>query len=89
MPKARYRTPASLNDLLYSEWEEVIEQANLGEEDGFIARRCLLDGIPQIDIAEEMGDRFAKSYNRSTLSRRMVHIIAKIERTARKLGKIT
>lgn len=37
---------------------EIIEQAALGEEDTFIATRYLLDGIPQIEIAEELGDKF-------------------------------
>jgi len=68
---------------------EIIEQANLGQEDSYIASRYLLDAIPQIDIAEEMGERFGKSYNRSTISRRLPNIIRKIERTAVKLGKFT
>lgn len=68
---------------------EIIEQAALGEEDTFIATRYLLDGIPQIEIAEELGDQFKKSYNRSTISRRMPKIIRKIERAAIKMGKIT
>ena len=89
MSKGRFKTPESLEALLHTEWMEVIEQANLGEEDGYIAKRCLLDGIPQIDIAAEMGDIFCKPFERSTISRRMVKILPKIERTARKLGKIT
>lgn len=68
---------------------EIIEQAALGEEDTFIAIRYLLDGIPQIEIAEELGDKFEKSYNRSTISRRLPRIIHKIERTAIKLKKFT
>ena len=68
---------------------EIIEQAALGEEDTFIATRYLLDGIPQIEIAEELGDKFEKSYNRSTISRRLPRIIHKIVRTAIKLKKFT
>ena len=68
---------------------EIIEQAALGEEDTFIATRYLLDGIPQIEIAEELGDKFEKSYNRSTISRRLPRIIHKIERAAIKLKKFT
>ena len=78
-----------LDDLLRSDWIEVIDQAALGEEDTYIATRYLLDGIPQIEIAEELGDQFKKSYNRSTISRRMPKIIRKIERAAIKMGKIT
>ena len=68
---------------------EIIEQAALGEEDTFIATRYLLDRIPQIEIAEELGDKFEKSYNRSTISRRLPRIIHKIERAAIKLKKFT
>ena len=89
MPKARYKTPVSMSDLLRREWEEIIEQSTLGVEDEYIAKRWLLDGIPQIDIAVEMGDLFAKSYDRSTLSRRMARALPRIERVARKMGKIT
>ena len=88
--KARVRSLSDgLDDLLRSDWVEVIDQAALGEEDTYIATRYLLDGIPQIEIAEELGDQFEKSYNRSTISRRMPKIIRKIERAAIKMGKIT
>ena len=89
MPKARARIPDTLEDLLKKEWEEVIEQACLGVEDELIAKLYLLDAMPQIDIAEELANHFDKSYDRSTISRRMPKILGRIERTARKLGKIT
>lgn len=89
MPKARARIPDTLETLLKKEWEEVIDQACLGMEDNLIAKLYLLDAMPQIDIAEELANYFDKSYDRSTISRRMPKILSRIERTARKLGKIT
>lgn len=89
MPKARARIPDTLEDLLRKEWEEVIDQACLGMEDTMIAKLYLLNAMPQIDIAEELANHFDKSYDRSTISRRMPKILSRIERAARKLGKIT
>lgn len=89
MAKARARVPENLKSLLCSDWIEIIEQANLGKEDTVIAHRYLLDAIPQVDIAEELSDLFQKSYDRSTISRRLPGIIAKIERAGIKLGKFT
>jgi hypothetical protein len=89
MARARVRLSEGLSELLRSDWEEIIREANLGEENTFIAQRYLLDAIPQVDIAEELGDCFNKSYDRSTISRRLPSIIKKIEKTAKKLNKLT
>ena len=59
-----------------SEMETAIREANLGNDDTDIARRYLIDQVPQIDIAAEFG------WERSTISYR---IVSKVERTARKL----
>lgn len=80
MAKARARVPASLDGLLYADWEAVIKQANLGKEDTKIAEMYLLDATPQVDIGEEVG------LERSTVSRRLLGIMDKLERTARKMG---
>lgn len=80
MAKARARVPESVSDFLRSDWERVIAEAALGEEDTKIARMYLLDAIPQIDIGIEIG------LERSTVSRRIARILPKIERTARKLN---
>ena len=61
--------------------EACIEQANLGRDDTFIARRYLIDQWPQIDIAAELG------WARSTVSKRIPRILRKVERTAEKLMK--
>jgi len=80
MAKARVRVPARLDQLLRSDWEMIISQANLGIEDTKIAEMYLLDAIPQIEIGE------ALNLTRSTVSRRMPRILDKVERTARKMG---
>lgn len=80
MAKARARVPASLEELLYADWELVIKQANLGKEDTKIAEMYLLDAIPQVDIGAVVG------LERSTVSRRLLGIMDKVERTARKMG---
>lgn len=76
---ARVRLPGSLGQLLRSEMEKAISEANLGNSDSLIAKRYLVDRIPQIDIAIEM------DMERSTISRRLPRIIAQIERAAQRL----
>jgi hypothetical protein len=80
MSSARVRMPRGLNDLLRSEMELCIEQANLGRDDTVIARRYLIDQWPQIDIAAEFG------WTRSTISGRVSRIVPKVEKTAKKLN---
>lgn len=77
---ARVKLPAALNGLLRSELEKVIYESALGEEDDIIARRYIIEKVPQIDIAAEMG------YERSTISRRLANIIENTANTAIKLG---
>lgn len=79
MATARVRLPDSLDGLLRSQMETAILEANLGTDDTDIARRYLIDQIPQIDIAAEFG------WERSTISHRVKRIIAKVEAAARKL----
>lgn len=82
MSKGRTKLPNDLAGLLRSEWELVVEQASLGEEDTEIARDCLFLRIPQIEVAEELG------IDRSTISRRMPKIIERVQKTAKKLNMI-
>lgn len=77
---ARVKLPAALNGLLRSELEKVIYESALGMEDDIIARRYIIEKVPQIDIAAEMG------YERSTISRRIVSIMKDTAYTATKLG---
>ena len=82
---ARVRLPGSLGQLLRSEMEQAISEANLGNSDSLIAKRYLLERIPQIDIAIEL------DLERSTISRRLPSIIDRVEKTAQRLSaqKIT
>lgn len=78
--KARVRLPGSLGQLLRSEMEIAISEANLGNSDSLIAKRYFLERIPQMDIAAEL------DIERSTISRRLPAIIASIEKTAQRLN---
>ena len=82
---ARVRLPDSLGKLLRSDMETAIFEANLGNSDSLIAKRYLIERIPQIDIAIEM------DLERSTISRRLPSIIDRVEKTAQRLSsqKIT
>lgn len=55
MSTARIRLPATLDQLLRSELEVCIQEANLGTVDERIAREYMLDKTPQIEIAVELG----------------------------------
>lgn len=79
MSSARVRLPRGLDDLLRSEMELCITQANLGQEDTEIAKRYLIDQWAQIDIAAELG------WTRSTVSIHVARIVSKVDVTARKL----
>lgn len=79
MSSARIVMPTELDDLLKSEMEACIDQANLGTVDTMIARRYLIDKWPQIEIAAELG------WARSTVSDRMPRILQKMVRTAQKM----
>lgn len=72
--------PEALDTLLKRDMEACIEQANLGRDDTLIAKRCLIDQWPQIEIAAELG------WGRSTVSERMPRIIRKVENAARRLN---
>ena len=82
MARARVRVPESLEDFGRSDWEAVIREAALGLEDTTIAELYLLDAVAQADIGAEL------KMDRSTVSRRLIRIIDKIERSAAKLNLI-
>lgn len=79
MTASRARMPRPLELLLRSEMEEAIEQANLGTFDTFVAKKYLIEQVPQIDIAEELG------YGRTTITERMPRIYERVERAAVRL----
>lgn len=80
MTAARIKLPRSIELLLRAELEEAIEQANLGNFDTFVAKKYLIEQVPQIDIAEELG------YDRSVISRRLrKDILPRLEYAAKVL----
>lgn len=81
MYRARVQLPTELEDLLKRELEEAIDQANLGDTDTLIASRYLIDQVPQIDIAVEIG------VERSTISRRLPQIMDRLVWTVKRLNQ--
>ena len=79
MYTARVRLPGSLGQLLRSDMEKAIFEANLGNSDSLIAKRYLIERVPQMDIAAEL------DVERSTISRRLPTIIERIEKSAQRL----
>lgn len=70
--RARGKLPPELDRLLASQVAQVIEEANLGLADTHMMERYLIDRLPQIDIACEMG------LSRKTVNRRLQQAIPKI-----------
>lgn len=79
MTAARIKLPHSLELLLRVEMEQAIEQANLGTFDTFVAKKYLIEQVPQIDIAEELG------YDRTVVTRRVKNILPRVEHAAKRL----
>lgn len=79
MTAARIKLPHSLELLLRVEMEQAIEQANLGTFDTFVAKKYLIEQVPQIDIAEELG------YDRTVVTRRVKNILPRVEYAAQRL----
>ncbi len=80
MPKCRARLPQALAGLMRSEWERIIAEANFGDEDAAIARAYLIDQLPQVDIACDLG------IGHSTVQRRVVRILDRAQDVAGKLN---
>ena len=55
MARARIRLPDDLEHLTKDEMTRSIDQACLGIEDTLIAQQYLLDRLPQVDVAAEIG----------------------------------
>lgn len=79
MTAARTKLPRSVELLLRSELEVAIEQANLGQFGTFVAKKYLIDQVPQIEIAEELG------YDRTVVTRRVKDILPRVEYAAQRL----
>ena len=79
MTQSRGKLPDSIEYLLRDQLVGAIDQANLGQFDTRVAKRYLIDRLLQNDIAAELG------CDRSSVSRRIPHIIAKVEWAAKQL----
>lgn len=77
---ARPRLPDSLDGLLRSQLEKAIYEAAFHRDDALIAQRYLVEKIPQVEIAAELG------WDRSTVSSRLKAIIPRVEWAASKLA---
>ena len=76
---ARVTLPGCLSGLMRSELERTICESALSRDDALIAQRYLVEKVPQIDIAAELG------WERATVSRRLKNIMTVAERVAHKL----
>lgn len=77
---ARVKIPEGLMKLLRSELERAIYEAALHSDEELIARRYLVEKMPQIDIAAELG------WERKAVSRHLPAIIARVEWVAQRLS---
>ena len=82
MSKGRMQAGSCTAGLRREDVEELIRAANLGEEDEYIAMRCLVGQVAQLDVAFEMEDKFGTVLSRSTISRRMRRIEQRLHTTA-------
>lgn len=78
-PQARYDLPPELSGLMRVEMENVISQANLGQENERIAQLYYVDKRPQIDVASEL------YLGRATVQRRLPGILDRMRKTSSRL----
>ena len=83
MSAKRTRLPKGLQKLLRSELERAVQECALSREDALIATRYIVEKVPQMDIAAELG------WERSTVSRRLPAIADQVAWAATRLGLIT
>ena len=78
--RARGALPPELNGLLASQLASAIDEANLGLADKRMAMRYLVERMPQIDIAVEMG------YSRKTIGKRLKAAVPRVTAAAQQLN---
>lgn len=78
-PQARYELPPELSGLMRGEMENVISQANLGQENERIAQLYYIDKRPQVDVASEL------YLGRATVQRRLPGILDRMRKTSGRL----
>lgn len=79
MTQAKVRVEPELANLTRSAWEGLIYEANLGAEDGEIARRYFINRECQIDIAID------KNTDRTQISRRIGRVRRRLEDVYKKI----
>lgn len=79
MARARVKLPPELEGRPLFQIEVCIKEANLGKEDSRLLRAYIIDQIPQVELAEELG------WNRSTVSRHCKAAMSRIAEVAAKL----
>lgn len=80
---ARVKLPESLSKLLRSELERAIYETALHRDDELIARRYIIEKMPQVEIAAELG------WERSTISHHVPYILDAVSRSAERITQIT
>lgn len=80
--RGRTKIPEDLAGLLRSEWTVLISEAAMCREDEQIARLCLVDKLPQLDAAMEIG------LDRGTVSARLSGIIPRLQDTQVRMNRI-
>ena len=76
---ARVQLPDGLKNLLRSELERAIYESALSRDDALIANRYLIEKVPQVEIAAELG------WERSTISKRLQMITRRVAWAATRL----
>ena len=72
MGKARVKINPNLIDKPRSSWERIIDEYIKDEDDRYIATRYFLDGISQLDIAEELVGENDKPKSASYMKRHIL-----------------
>lgn len=70
----------SWDEYTYTQLEQAIREACLGDIDEYIARRYLIGKRPHIEIAGELLTRYGVEYDRSTISHHWRKIAKKIKK---------
>lgn len=76
---ARVRLPEMLEPLLKSELEHTIREAAFHSDDELIVIRYIIEKVPQIDIAAELG------WTRGTVASHIPYILQRISCVAERL----
>lgn len=76
MTRRKVLEKSQLGNLLYADFERIIDQSNLGKRDTAIAKLWLLEGMKLADIGAAVG------YDRSTVGKKLPWILDRVSRTA-------